>query len=120
MKGAMHMIRKTQPVTVEHARGGEGYVTFYHILQKEELMGHGTLYAKVVVNPHSSIGYHQHTGDTEPYFILSGKGIFTDNDRTRTEVGPGDACLIKPGESHGLDNPNDEPLEMMALILLES
>lgn len=113
------MIRKPEGIVKEHAQGGEGSVEFFHVLNEEELMGHGSLYAKVVVKPHSSIGYHQHVGNTEPYYILSGKGIFTDNDGTRTEVGPGDACVIRPGQSHGLENPYDEPLEMMALIIFE-
>lgn len=113
------MIRKTIDETVHNARGGEGSVVFSHILTKEELMGHAAVYAKVTVKPHSSIGYHQHVGNTEPYFILSGKGIFTDNDGTRSEVGPGDVCVIKVGESHGLENNTDEDLVMMALILNE-
>lgn len=110
------MVRKTKPVEVKNARGGEGSVVFYHVLQEEELLGHGSLYAKVVVKPHSSIGWHQHVTNTEPYFILSGKGIFVDNDKSRTEVGPGDACIIEPGQWHSLENPHDEDLEMMALI----
>ena len=44
-------------------------------------------------------------------------GVFEDNSHTLTEVGPGDVCLIRCGESHGLDNPHDEPLEIMALVL---
>lgn len=110
------MVRKTQPREVKNARGGEGSVVFYDVLQEEELLGHGSLYAKVVVNPHSSIGWHKHVTNTEPYFILSGKGIFVDNDGSRTEVGPGDACLIEVGQCHALENPYDEELVMMALI----
>lgn len=110
------MVRKTQPREVQNARGGEGSVVFYDVLQEEELLGHGSLYAKVVVKPHSSIGWHKHVTNTEPYFILSGKGIFVDNDKSRTEVGPGDACLIEVGQCHALENPYDEELVMMALI----
>ena len=113
------MIRRTQPREVKNARGGEGSVVFYDVLEASELNGHGSLYARVVVNPHSSIGWHQHVGNTEPYYILSGKGIFVDNDESRTEVFPGDACLIEVGQWHALENPNDEPLEMMALIYNE-
>ncbi|AGA68109.1 mannose-6-phosphate isomerase [Desulfitobacterium dichloroeliminans LMG P-21439] len=113
------MIRKTIDETVYNARGGEGRVVFSHILTKEELMGHGNVYAKVTIKPHSSIGYHQHVGNTEPYYILSGKGIFTDNDGTKTEVGAGDVCVIKVGEHHGLENLTDDDLVMMALIINE-
>lgn len=111
------MIRKTNNSTVTGMMGGKGSLEIREILPKKELMGHGTLYAHVVIHPHSSIGYHQHIGNTEPYYILSGHGIFEDNSHALTEVGPGDVCLIRCGESHGLENPYDEPLEIMALVL---
>ena len=80
------MVRKTKVAVVEHPRGGEGSVEFHHIVSAEELNGHGSMYAMAVLRPHSSVGWHQHVGNTEPYFILKGKGVFVDNDGTRTEV----------------------------------
>ena len=71
---------------------------FHHIVSEEELNGHGSMYAMAVLRPHSSVGWHQHVGNTEPYFILKGKGVFVDNDGTRTEVGPGDVCVIEVGQ----------------------
>ena len=38
------------------------------------------------------------------------KGIFIDNDGSRTEVGPGDVCCIEVGQSHGMENASDEDL----------
>ena len=110
------MVRKTKVAVVEHPRGVEGSVEFHHIVSEEELNGHGSMYAMAVLRPHSSVGWHQHVGNTEPYFILKGKGVFVDNDGTRTEVGPGDVCVIEVGQSHSLENPNDEELVFMALV----
>ncbi len=110
------MVRKADIKVVEHARGGEGSVEFHHIVSAEELNGHGSLYAMAVLRPHSSVGWHTHVGNTEPYYILSGKGVFVDNDGSRTKVGPGDVCVIEVGQSHSLENPYDEPLTFMALI----
>lgn len=110
------MVRKTKVAVVEHPRGGEGSVEFHHIVSEEELNGHGSMYAMAVLRPHSSVGWHQHVGNTEPYFILKGKGVFVDSDGTRTEVGPGDVCVIEVGQSHSLENPNDEELVFMALV----
>lgn len=110
------MVRKAKIAVVEHARGGEGSVEFHHIVSAEELNGHGSLYAMAVLRPHSSVGWHQHVDNTEPYFIIKGKGIFVDNDGTRTEVGPGDVCVIEVGQSHSLENPYDEELVFMALV----
>ncbi|MHC1719283.1 MAG: cupin domain-containing protein [Clostridiaceae bacterium] len=114
------MIRKEKVIYGENLRGGNGKVEMRHIVTEEELLGHGKLYARVILPPHASIGYHQHVGNTEPYLILRGKGIFTDNDGSRTEVGPGDVCVIEVGQSHGIENNSDEEeLEFIGLIYNE-
>jgi mannose-6-phosphate isomerase-like protein (cupin superfamily) len=100
-------------------RGGAGSVEIHHILEGEELMGHGTLYARVIIKPHSSIGWHQHVGNTEPYYILKGVGTFVDNDGSKTDVYPGDVCTIEVGHWHSMENNTDEDMEMMALVLNE-
>ena len=113
------MIKKDRVVTVEGMRGGAGSVEIHHILEGEELMGHGTLYARVIIKPHSSIGWHQHVGNTEPYYILKGVGTFVDNDSSKTDVYPGDVCTIEVGHWHSMENNTDEDMEMMALVLNE-
>ena len=57
--------------------------------------------------------------NTEPYYILKGNGIFVDNDGSRTEIHPGDVCVIEVGQSHAIENPGGEPLEIMALVINE-
>lgn len=111
------MVRKTVNEKVEHLAGGKGTAEVQHLVSKEELLGAGAMYAKVVLPPGASVGWHTHVGETEPYYILSGKGEFTDNDGTKTVVGPGDVCVIVPGQSHSIDNISDtENLEFMAMI----
>lgn len=110
------MVRKTEVKVVEGLRGGKGQVEFHHILSKEELNGHGSMYAMGILKPGCSIGRHQHVDNTEPYFILKGKGTFVDDDGSRTEVGPGDVCVIEVGQSHALENNSDQDLVFMALI----
>ena len=109
------MIRKENRVAVEGLAGGKGPATVCHILSKEELMGHGRMYAKVILPPGSYLGFHQHIHETEPYYILSGTGEFTDNDGSVTQVTAGDCCLIEPGQSHSIANHSDEDLVFMAL-----
>lgn len=113
------MVRKTDVKIVEGLRGGDGSVELRHIVSREELNGHGSMYAHVVLRPHSSIGRHQHLGNTEPYYILKGNGVFVDNDGSRTDVGPGDCCIIECGQSHAIENNTDEELEFMALVYNE-
>ena len=111
------MIRKANIVEVEGLAGGRGLARVNHIVPAEELYGHGRMYAKVELLPGSSVGWHRHEGETEPYYILSGKGVFVDDDGSRTEVGEGDVCTILPGQCHAIVNSSEtENLVFMALI----
>jgi quercetin dioxygenase-like cupin family protein len=111
------MVKKERVVVVEGLRDGKGSVEIHHILEGAELMGHATMYAKVVIKPHSSIGWHQHVGNTEPYYILKGVGLFIDNDGSKTEVTAGDVCTIEVGQWHSIENNTDEDLEVLAIVL---
>ena len=112
------MVRREKMEVREKMGGGcgVGEVYVYEIVSKEELMGHGRFYAKVVIPPGSSIGWHQHIHETEPYYILSGEGDFKDTDGTVTKVHAGDICTVEVGGWHSLENNSDEDLVMIALI----
>jgi oxalate decarboxylase/phosphoglucose isomerase-like protein (cupin superfamily) len=113
------MIRKADIKTVEHLGGGRGCVYVHHIVSKDEFLGHGRLYAKVILPPGTSVGWHQHLRDTEPYYILKGEADFIDNDKSVTRVHPGDVCIIEVGQFHSLENNSDQDVEFMALIYNE-
>ena len=114
------MVRQETLTVRRQVHGGNGEVYMYGVLTPEEMMGHGTMYSRVVLPPGSSIGYHTHVGNTEPYYILKGEGIFTGPDGERVRVTAGDVCLIACGQSHGIENAGADNLEMMALILNEA
>jgi quercetin dioxygenase-like cupin family protein len=111
------MVRKETYEVAEKLGGeGKGKAYIYHIVNEEDLYGHGKMYAKIVLPPGSSVSWHQHVHETEPYYILSGEGLFTDNDKTVTKVHAGDICTILPGQCHSLENASDEDLVFIALI----
>lgn len=91
----------------------------HHALEEAEMMGHNKMFARLVVHPHSSIGWHQHVGNAETFYILKGVGTFVDNDGSKTDVFPGDVCTIEVGQWHSMENNTDENMEMMALIINE-
>ncbi len=101
----------------ERFRGGEGSVEITHMFQKEELTGKARLCAKLTLNPGSTIGLHEHSNEEEIFYIIKGKGLAFDNGVTR-EVKAGDAILTVGGTSHSVNNTGDEPLELLAVILL--
>jgi mannose-6-phosphate isomerase-like protein (cupin superfamily) len=63
------------------------------------------------MKPGSAIGYHLQTED-EIYYILSGKGSMTIDNKT-FDVGPGDAILTRTSSSHGLKQVGSDDLVLM-------
>ena len=64
------MIKKAEICTLPNLCGGKGNAEVHFLLNPEEFYGHARMYAKIVLPPGSSIGWHQHIGETEPYYIL--------------------------------------------------
>jgi len=101
----------------EKMRGGSGSVEIVHIFKKDELMGKARLFARIILKKDCSIGFHTHDNEEEIYYIISGKGI-VDDDGSSYEVTAGDAILTGNGAGHSIGNEQDEPLEVLAVILL--
>ena len=68
---------------IENMCGGNGHVFLKPILNEKQLNGKCGLYAEVTLEPGCSLGYHEHHGESETYYILSGKGIYSDNGELR-------------------------------------
>lgn len=99
-----------------HRFDGKGEVKVTRILEKEEFHGKGRLFARNTIEPGSSLGWHQHNGDIEVYYILSGRGTVNDNG-VETIVGPGDVVVTGDGQYHSIENTGDTTLEFIALII---
>ena len=95
---------------------GVGEVLIEKILD-EELADKCGLYARVTIPAGSVLGYHEHHGNGENYFVLSGEAIYDDNGVKRV-VKAGDRTWTPSGTGHGLDNSQGaEDLVFMALIV---
>ena len=102
----------------EHMAGGNGHVIIKEILDAEQLNGKCGLYAQVTLEPGCSLGYHEHHGESETYYILSGKGIYSDNGELRM-VQAGDMTFTPDGKGHAMTNSGEEDLVFMALIIMD-
>lgn len=71
---------------------------------------------RMTLDAGASIGLHTHEADEEVYVILSGKGVYTDDDGSRHEVGPGDITLTMRGQRHRLEASQEGPLTLLAVI----
>ena len=87
------------------------------LILNEELGDKCGLYAKVTIPAGSVLGYHEHHGEGESYFILSGEAVYDDNGVKRV-IRAGDRTWTPSGTGHGVDNSQGkEDLVFMALIV---
>ncbi|MDR1855697.1 MAG: cupin domain-containing protein [Desulfovibrio sp.] len=68
------------------------------------------------LKPGDAIGFHKHDVNEDVYIIISGKGVFTDNDGKKYDVGPGDVTIAKIGQAHALENTGKEDLVFISVI----
>lgn len=93
--------------------GGQGYAIIEKFLQNKRNI---KLFAKVKLQSMDSVGMHKHTQDCEYYYILKGIGIYNDNGSIY-KVKSGDLLVCEKGNSHSIENKENEDLEFLALIL---
>lgn len=96
---------------------GHGEITVRSLLEgPEELYDKGRVFAHTSVYPGAGIGYHVHKGESETYYILSGRAKLNDNGR-ECVLEAGDVAFTGDGEGHSIEALGDEPVELIALIL---
>jgi mannose-6-phosphate isomerase-like protein (cupin superfamily) len=103
----------------EKMRGGDGTVSFAHFIDgaaENEVQKHVRLAAELTLPPGASIGYHQHTGETEYFIFVEGSGILNDNG-VEVPVKKGDVAITGNGASHGVKNTGSVPLILNAIIV---
>ena len=113
------MIKRKEDVNVRcvsKAQGGNGEIYFHDWLTKDEACGLGRVFAKLVIPTGSSIGVHQHIGEFEAFYVLSGQATVTDGSDIFV-LNPGDMNLCREGDFHGVENCGEEDLVLMALIM---
>lgn len=76
------------------------------------------LFSFVQVKSGEEVEYHMHFGESETFFILSGRGIYNDNGN-EVEVAPGMVTFTPSGQGHSIKNTGDEMLVFIALIVVE-
>jgi len=98
-------VAKNEPGT--HNGGGE--TIGYSFFAKTPNMPF--VFRKRALKPGSGIGYHEQHED-EVYYVLSGKGVMTLDDK-QVDVVPGTAVLTRPGSSHGLKQQGTDDLVIL-------
>ena len=95
---------------------GVGEIRIEKILDRE-LGDKCGLYARVTIPAGSVLGYHEHHGNGESYFVLAGEAVYDDNGASRT-IRPGDSTWTPSGFGHGVNNSaGREDFVFMALVV---
>lgn len=100
----------------EKMAGGEGHVLIEHLLNDDQKGKASRMFAEVTLEPGCTLGFHEHHGESETYYLLTGEGIYQDNDK-EYPVKAGDVTFCDDGNAHGLKNTGDSDLKFIALIL---
>lgn len=98
-----------QPETIEHFKGGEGSVTTQAYVDGNNRIMRAT------VHPHSSIGWHQHSGNSEIVYVMSGVGKVVVEGGEKA-LAPGICHYCAEGQFHSVVNPNEEDLVVFAVV----
>ena len=93
---------------------GQGKVQILDYLG-EKNPPHISLAAPVVVPAGMETDLHVHTGDSEIYYIVSGRASYTDGESTVT-LEPGDLTVAYDGDAHAIKALGDEDLVFFAVI----
>ncbi len=101
-------------VKVEHVNGGAGHILKEGLITPEQLGEHCKMFSKVTIPAGCELGHHEHHGETETYYILSGKGVYEDNGK-ELPAEAGDVFFCEDGSGHGMKAIED--VEFVALIL---
>lgn len=116
----MKTVKKSQR-TIEteiNAENGCGKLYLDSLLNEPNKPNNLVTYARAVLEVGASVGYHEHFGESESYYILSGVGEYND-DGELYPVHEGDVTYTPSGHGHGIKNIGDIPLEFIALIIKE-
>ncbi len=102
---------------VEPSATGVGEIKIERIIDEAEYGDKCALYAKVTISAGAALKYHEHHGNGESYFILSGEAVYDDNG-VKPTIRAGDSTWTPDGSGHGVDNSaGKEPIVFMALIV---
>ena len=102
--------------TKENVKGGKGTIDFVPMFPDAQMPPKCKMFTKVTIEKGDSIGEHVHEGDWEFYYVLSCQGV-TVEDGEEILLRPGDLTLTGRGHSHSLENREDQPLTVVAVIL---
>ena len=114
----MYTLSENCPRRQAQVQNGKGLIRMKDLATREQMYDRARLFSHITVDPGCSIGNHPHHHETEFYYILKGEAVFNDNGK-EVLLHAGDIAATGYDEVHGLENRTNEPVELIALIVME-
>ncbi len=108
--------RTEQTKTYEYNKEGNEAFSLFNLKEFPGINEKIRQFSYVEINVGEEVPYHEHHGNAENYYIISGNGLYNDNGK-EIEVGEGTVTFTPSGEGHALKNIGKEKLKFMALVL---
>ena len=99
-------------------RGGHGMTHQWDMFTGENVVApeNYELLTEIKHEPGTRVGLHQHTENSEVYYILEGTAWYNDNG-TEVILHEGDTAICNRGEWHAIGNPTDKTMRFLAVII---
>lgn len=108
--------REEQVKTFEYnSNGGEAFA-LYNLKDFCGVNEKIRQFSYVEIEVGEEVPFHEHHGNSENYYIISGKGLYNDNGK-EIKVGAGTVTFTPSGQGHALKNIGDEKLKFIALVI---
>lgn len=101
----------------ENARGGIGVVLQHPYLENLVVESKLTGFNLMVLEAGVTIGYHQHVGSEELYYILEGTPTVVDDGKEEV-IGPGTVIWTSNGHFHSLANNTNKVVKFLAFVVM--
>lgn len=113
----MHITKDDLKITTESNSSGEIKLYLSNLADFEGKNPKLRTFALAELKPGEEVEFHIHEGESESYYIISGRGVYNDNGNI-IDVKAGTVTFTPSGTGHGIKNNGDEMLKFIALILL--
>ena len=108
-----------QTKTYEYNSSGKEAFALFNLKEFPGINDRIKQFSYVEVEVGEGVPFHEHHGNAENYYIISGLGLYNDNGK-EIEVGAGTITFTPSGEGHALRNIGDEKLCFIALVLFNN
>ncbi|WP_049780783.1 cupin domain-containing protein [Terriglobus saanensis] len=114
MKASFTSVLAIPAIERGNEHGGLGPISFRRLLRETDFKAPIDFVDYTIVPSGSAIGMHQHVGNEEMYFVVSGEPLMRVNGY-EARLAKGSLSVVRDGESHELINDRGGDVEILVI-----